>query len=182
MIDFSKDSKGPFNFQAKDDQAPKKDVSQGREEEGSNLDWRQHTPSKNKPAAPDLALGGSKNNIRSEKEMQTEELTVILEPDELPMHWSRKIESDALSQDGYSFELTLKETDDCLALDNSDIDHLRLRRNGEKVAEFKDGWRELPATDRDWEEVERVKEMFTDTERKFYSIASDPDRGSDRDR
>lgn len=71
MIDYSKDAQGPFTFNAKDDQASKKEANQSQEDEKKNLDWQKHTPSKNKPAAPDLALGGGKKNISSGKKTPT---------------------------------------------------------------------------------------------------------------
>ncbi len=182
MIDYSKDSKGPFTFNSKDDQASKKEGSQSQEDDKKNLDWQQHTPSKNKPAAPDLALGGGKKNISAGKKTPTEELTVILDPEEKPMEWWRKIDSNGPSKDGYSFELTLKNDETKMALDDSDIDHIRLRKDGVKVAEFNNGWEKAPETIQDWDELEKVKKTFTDTDRKFYPIAPDPDKDPDRDR
>lgn len=98
------------------------------------------------------------------------------------MEWWRKIDSNGPSKNGYSFELTLKNDETKMALDNSDIDHIRLRKDGVKVAEFNNGWEKIPETTQDWDELEKVKKTFTDTDRKFYPIASDPDRDPDRDR
>ncbi len=181
MIDFSKDSKGPFNFQATDDQAPKKDVSQGREEEGSNLDWRQHTPNKTLPSPPELSLSKKSKNSKDSQSFD-EEIIIIFDQEKEPMEWWRKIDSKEATTDGYAFELTLKEDEGRLTLGESDIDHLRLYKDGTFVAEFNEGWVDLPQSDRDWEEIERLTEMFTNTERKFYSIDSDPDKDPDRDR
>ena len=181
MSDHPKSPKNPFNFHAKDDQAPKKEADQNRDDEGKNLDWRQNTPNKNLPSPPELSL--SKKNKNSQGSQSLDEgVTIIFDQEKEPMEWWRKIDGKEATKDGYAFELTLKEDEESITLGKSDIDHLRLIKDDEFVAEFKGGWVDLPQSDRDWEEIERLEEMFTNTERKFYSIDSDPDKGQDRDR
>jgi hypothetical protein len=167
MSDHPKSPKNPFNFNAKTEEERKAD-QQNKSQAINKTDTLKFTIN---------GTQGGRANVEIEE--GGKKTKASFEPEKSNMVWHRVIDGGP-NKNGLTFELTLKDENSKMLLDDSDIEQMDISKDGVLLARFDNGWKHETHNEQALEFIEELKEKFEDYQRDFEPIAKD--KGRDRDR